>query len=272
MLTLNDILTSCDPLIEAGAALHWLRPKSKAPADEEWSTLPVADRATLSQKFVQGQNIGIRLGRFSKTAAGYIHVIDVDIRDPEQADDAWDAFRDGLGLNPDNFPMVVSGSGGESRHVYVLTEKPLKSGKIAKSEGFSLVFDPKLGREVKKHDWEVDFFGTGKQVVVPPSIHPDTGQPYRWLREFEFDLLDLGVGPVVDTSYWPISELDDAAEDDDDDLFAIVRAEPIDVTDEQVDSYLNDLPEDWVDDRESWLTVGAGLSHQYKGGQLGFEK
>ena len=41
MLTLKDILSSCQPLVESGAALHWLRPKSKAPADENWSTAQV---------------------------------------------------------------------------------------------------------------------------------------------------------------------------------------------------------------------------------------
>lgn len=258
-------------MLDAGAALHWLKQKSKAPADEGWSTASINDFAALKRKYEDGQNIGIRLGEFSKTPAGYIHVIDVDIRDPDQADDAWDAVRDLLLPNVDEMPMVVSGSGGESRHVYILTDKPMKNGKIAKSEGFSMVFDPKLGREVKKFDWEIDFFGTGKQVVVPPSIHPDTGQPYRWEREFDWAMLDLGIGPVVDTSFWSIATVEDE-EDDDDDLFAIVRAEPIDVTDEQVDGYIADLPEDWVEDRENWLTVGAGLSHQYRGSQVGFEK
>lgn len=269
MLTLKDILSSCSSLVQAGAALHWLHPKSKAPSDNEWSTAPVNDLDALTRKHREGQNVGIRLGQFSKTAAGFIHVIDVDIRDPDQADDAWAVLREVLRLNVDELPVVVSGSGGESRHVYILTEKPLKSRKIAKSDGFSMVFDPKLGREVKKFDWEVDFFGTGKQVAIPPSIHPDTGKPYRWEREFDFAMLDLGIGPVVDTSGWPVSEVDD---DDDDDLFAIVRAEPLDITDAEVDGYLADLPEEWVDDRETWLTVGAGLSHQYRGTKEGFDR
>ena len=272
MLTLQEILASGRPMIDAGAALHLLRPNSKAPADEGSSTAEINDLAALKRKYETGQNIGIRLGQYSKTPAGYIHVIDVDIRDPDQADDAWDEVRRILLPNVDEMPSVVSGSGGESRHIYILTEKPLKNGKIAKSEGFSMVFDPNLGREVKKFDWEIDFFGTGKQVVVPPSIHPDTGLPYRWEREFDWDLLDLGIGPVVDASGWPISGAEDDESDDDDDLFAIVRAEPLDLTDEEVDAYIADVPEEWVEDRESWLTVGAALSHQYKGGQIGFEK
>lgn len=271
MLSLNDILASCRPLIEAGASLHWLKPRSKAPAADEWSSAPVLDLDALIRKHQDGQNIGIRLGQPSKTPCGYIHLLDVDIRDPDQADDAWAEVRNLL-PEVDSLPMVVSGSGGESRHVYFLTEKPLKSRKIAKSEGFSMVFDPKVGREVKKFDWEIDFFGTGKQVVLPPSIHPDTGLPYRWEREFDWDLFDLGLAPVVDTSKWPVEGFEDEEEPSDDDLFALVRAEPIDVTDDEVDSYLEDLPEEWVEDRETWLTVGAGLSHQYRGGEIGFKK
>lgn len=272
MLTLQEILSSCRPLVAHGAALHWLKPKSKAPADEGWPDAKINDLDTLTRKHEAGQNIGIRLGQFSKTPAGYIHVIDVDIRDPDQADEAWEAVITHLGVNAAKMPSVVSGSGGESRHVYILTEKPLKSRKIAKSEGFSHVFDPKLDREVKKFDWEIEFFGTGKQVVIPPSIHPDTGQPYRWEREFDWDLLDLGIGPVVNTSGWPVSSAEDDEDDDDNDLFAIVRAEPLDLTDDEVDGYIADVPEEWVEDRETWLTVGAALSHQYKGGQVGFEK
>lgn len=272
MLTLEEVVDSCQPLVEAGAALHWLRPSSKAPADEEWSTAQVYDLAALKRRHSENQNIGIRLGQFSKTPAGHIHVIDVDIRDPEQSDDAWEAVRSILGLKIEDLPVVVSGSGGESRHVYILTEKALKSRKIAHSDGFSMVFDPKLGREVKKFDWEVDFFGTGKQVVIPPSIHPDTGMPYRWEREFDYPMLELGIGPVVNTSGWPIAEVEDDSEDDDDDLFAIVRAEPLDLTEDQVDGYIADLPEDWVEDRETWYNVGMAISHQYRGGQAGFQK
>src|SRR5262249_9938667 len=33
-----------------------------------------------------------------------------------------------------------------------------------------------------------EVLGVGKQTVLPPSIHPDTGKPYEWTRGFE--LLD----------------------------------------------------------------------------------
>ncbi|TIW04543.1 MAG: hypothetical protein E5V77_00220 [Mesorhizobium sp.] len=50
-------------------------------------------------------------------------------------------------------------------------------------------------------------------------------------------------------------------DDDEDDLFAIVRAQPMDLSSEKVDEIMRDLPADWVDDRDQWLTVGAALHH-----------
>lgn len=37
----------------------------------------------------------------------------------------------------------------------------------------------------------LDLLGPGKQTVLPPSVHPDTGQPYRWTRPETLD----GVAP-----------------------------------------------------------------------------
>jgi hypothetical protein len=60
-----------------------------------------------------------------------------------------------------------------------------------------MVHDEKLGREVKKRHWEIELFGTGKQVAMPPSIHPDTGLPYRWDQPFNLEELALGLSPRI---------------------------------------------------------------------------
>jgi predicted P-loop ATPase len=69
-----------------------------------------------------------------------------------------------------------------------------------------------------------------------------------------------------------VESSDSDAEDDDDDLFALVRAEPLDISEDEVDRYIESLPEEWVEERDTWYTVGMALSHQYRGGQIGFEK
>ncbi|MEZ5714384.1 MAG: bifunctional DNA primase/polymerase [Paracoccaceae bacterium] len=147
-------------LIEAGASVHWLKPRKKSPAAVNWSDLPNQSPNELRGNYRPEQNIGIRLGRPSRIGEDYLHVMDLDIRDPSKADVAWAAL---LKVLPEakTLPSVVSGSGGESRHIYFLTDQPFRKKKLARSDGFTMVFDATKGREVKKHDWEIDLMGTG---------------------------------------------------------------------------------------------------------------
>lgn len=271
--TESEILDAARPLVAAGLALHWLRRREKAPIEANWSTAPVHTTVSLAAAYRAGSNIGIRLGEPSRTAAGYVHLIDIDIRDPNQAADAWVAL---LKLWPDakSAPHVRSGSGGASEHRYFVTETPFRSKKLAVSAGFELVFDPKLGREVKKRDWEIELFGTGKQAVLPPSLHPDTGNPYVWGSPLQTDLLELGIGPYLSAqtvSGWGVST-DEPALDEDDDLFALVRAEPMGLSEAEIAAAVDGVPPEWVEDRDCWLQVGQALHHEYQGGAPGFER
>ena len=260
---------NCD-LIGAGASLHWLHVKAKNPVDARWSELPNRSESDLRGSYCEGQNIGIRLGRPSQIDGDFLHLVDLDIRDASKAGEAWAAL---LAIWPTAklFPSVVSGSGGESRHLYILNGSPLKGRKISHSEGFSMVFDHRLNRDVKKWDWEIELFGTGKQAVLPPSIHPVSGQPYYWERNLEF-----GLGMWIDPHSLASFEAESVAEatDSDDDLLFledVQAAKPHDLTAAQVTEILNDLPDDWVEDREHWLTAGAAVHHQFQGKPEGFE-
>ncbi len=90
-----------------------------------------------------------------------------------------------------NFPTVISGSGGESRHFYLLTDRAVPPRKFATVKGLNWCGTRTNSAIVKKWDWELHLLGTGSQAVIPASIHPDTGKPYHWLRKFDFDMLDL---------------------------------------------------------------------------------
>lgn len=271
---LPPVLSAARRLVAAGIAVHWLRRREKAPIDENWSTAPVHTLETLRESYRSGSNLGIRPGEPSKTAAGYVHLIDMDIRDASQADDAWAAL---LAMWPEarEAPFVASGSGGASEHRYFVSESPFRSRKLVRSAGFSMVWSPKLHREVKKWDWEIELFGTGKQAVLPPSIHPDTGEPYRWGRPLDLDLLEIGIGPLIPASVvasWGASAGDLSLGDEDDDLFALVRSEPMGLTAAEIDDALAGLPEEWVEDRDCWLQVGQALHHEHQGQQAGFER
>ncbi len=270
---LPDMLSAIRPMVDAGISVHWLKRRSKAPADDGWQLAETQTFEQLKASWFRGANVGVRPGEYSLTAAGYLHLVDLDIRDPEQEADAWAWL---LERWPDarSAPFVVSGSGGASRHLYFFTDRPFRSRKIARSPGWSMVFDPKKEREVKKHDWEIEVFGTRKQAAMPPSIHPDTGQPYRWGRSIDWDLVEMGIGPVVDSSIvesWGVSE-DDLNVDDEDDLLQMVRARPMGLSESEITATLDDLPEEWVEDRDCWLQVGQALHHEYGGSAAGFER
>lgn len=269
----GTILSAARPLVAAGVAVHWLHRRSKRPVGDEWQKAPVHDFESLKAAYRSGYNLGVRPGEFSKTAAGYLHLIDLDIRKPEFADEAWACL---LAIWPEarDAPFVISGSGGESRHIYLFTDKPFRSVNFGKSEGREMVFDPKKGRDVQKWDWECGLYGAPKQAVLPPSIHPDSGLPYVWGREIDWDLVEMGIGPVVDSSIvatWGAREDDLDMDDEDADLMSMVRAAPMGLSEDEIDRILADIPNDDLH-HDDYVQVGMALSHEYEGSQVGFEK
>lgn len=262
---LNAVL----PLSKAGFAIHWLKSRTKRPFTEAWSTEPVHTPETLTRTYRAGYNVGVRLGEPSKVSGLYLHALDLDIRDPTQGAAAREALKTFI---PEykTLPTVLTGSGAQSRHFYFLTDLPFRSKKVAHS-GVKM-----LGADGKQHwTWEIELFGTGKQVAMPPSIHPDSGKPYTWIREFDLDELDMGLGPVIPSDR--VAEWAGAmtlgqteVDDDDDGLSAALAARPMDLTREEIHRTLYDLPvNDFCEDRDGWLTVGMALHHQFEGSQEG---
>ncbi|MEG8015897.1 bifunctional DNA primase/polymerase [Sphingomonas sp. 22R3R2A-7] len=181
----KTILDQVGELVQAGFAIHWLKPSSKQPAyGIGWPDAPVATVESLSASYEAGNNVGVRLGQPSALASGgFLHAIDIDIRIPELADEAWAAFATLFpGVARADLPEVRSGSDGASRHHYFVTDRPFGSKLLARSEGKHRRADGGWS-----NDWEIELFGTGKQLVLAPSIHPVTGKPYEWVRPFEFD-------------------------------------------------------------------------------------
>lgn len=267
--SLQSVLDSVRPLLRASVSLHWLNTRNKRPVEKNWSTVERYDEALLLSKYRPGYNIGFRPGVWSKVGNLYLHVIDLDIRRTEFADEAWETLLQ-IAPTARTLPSVISGSGGESRHLYFLSEKPFGSRKLARSAGFDMVFDAKLNREVKKSYWEIDIGGTGKNIVLPPSIHPDTGEPYVWERPLELSmpyLMTVSAEALIENGV-RIKEGRGAL--DPEDLETILALEPKDFDDDEIVTFLDDLPEEWVEDRALWLTVGQALHHQYRGSDQGF--
>lgn len=275
-LTIDKALSEVEFLARKGVAFHFLRPKSKVPIKKEWATLPRMSFEELRGRNSSSNNIGVRLGEPSALSGGlYLNLLDLDIRKPEMADDVWGEV---LRMWPDakKFPLVVSGSGGESRHIYFVTDKPFRSKKLMSSGTFEMVWDDKKQRDVKKNDWEVELFGTGKQAVFPPSIHPDTGKAYEWITPFDQNRIEFDLWPEVSADLvesWGARVDTRGGDDEDDDewLFNEAKNTPIGADEDEVRKILDDLPESWLDDRDQWSQTGMALHHEFEGHKKGFD-
>jgi hypothetical protein len=82
--------------------------------------------------------------------------IDVDLYHPD-AEGSLERLRE-LGL-PIETVTQITGRGG--RHYLYRCDVPIRSGPLAGFPG-------------------IDVKGEGGQIVVSPSVHPDTGRPYEW--------------------------------------------------------------------------------------------
>lgn len=193
-------------LHDMGFATLWLYPKSKRPIGDDWQKGERKSWKQLTKEYKKPMNVGVRLGEASKLPDGtFLCVLDCDVKssDPIHLKEMEKAL---MSFCPSHefAPRVLSGRGGGSCHFYFRTKKPQTSFKAIRSGHKVKVFMPSV--EPSKADreglteseieagyrmrlaWEVDVFGEGKQVVLPPSTHPDSLKPYVWefpIRDYE---------------------------------------------------------------------------------------
>lgn len=184
-----------------GFGIHWLRPNSKVPVESGWSGDNRDTISSLLKKYQNGYNVGTKLGKPSEINGMFLAVIDVDVKGLEKKYKkealAWvDENFPGLFANS---PFTISGRGNGSMHIWCLVQHPAESRKLTSSSESVKVHMPSVtpskndrahltAKEINegfrmRSAWEVDFMCAGRQVVLPPSIHPDTGKMYRWGRE-----------------------------------------------------------------------------------------
>lgn len=185
-------------LWDMGLAVHWLKPKSKRPIESKWTTGERKTRPELLRTFKTGFNMGVRLGRVSKVKDRYLAVIDCDVKssDPNHERQLNEKLTELFGALH-NTSFTKTGRGNGSRHIYVLTEKPVKSHRVGQSDDKVRVKMPSVQKASRYEQerltaeeitqgwrirpaWEISVMGDGSQCVLPPSIHPDTGKLYVW--------------------------------------------------------------------------------------------
>lgn len=207
----TNVLTEAKRLYRIGFPIIWIKPHSKVPLQPGWTTGARAPWQELEKTFHPTMNVGVRLGtpaliKHSNGQAGYLAVIDVDVKskEPHHREEALKATN--ALLKGATLPLVLSGRGGGSCHYYCLTAEPFKPFNTAQSNDRVKAYMPSktpskkelaelTPEEIKKgiriaRAWEVSLYSDGRQVVLPPSIHPDSNQPYSWFPAFEIENAD----------------------------------------------------------------------------------
>lgn len=187
-------LTELRVLYDLGFALHWLHPKSKRPKGQHWQQGPRKTWEELKSTYKKGDNVGVRTGKPSKLSDGtYLVVLDIDVKSGSE-DDAKEAYQlaaNFIGVETvDHCPWVRSGSGGHGRHLLARSRQPQATFNLTRSERILGFGDDHEGKPA----FEVDVFGSGKQTVLPSSLHPDSGLAYSWGRFPE----NLETLPIID--------------------------------------------------------------------------
>lgn len=112
---------------------------------------------------------------------------------PENLQDEWiskhDSANIGLCMGPESGLVAVDIDDDSLKHLCP-PSPVVKAGLKAETRFFKYTGVNKF----KLKNLKVDFLSLGTQTVLPPSIHPDTNKPYRWLSPdtlLNFDIEDL---------------------------------------------------------------------------------
>jgi len=222
-----------------GFSLHWLKPKSKAPLAARWSTGSKQKLETLVAAYKPGYNLGVRLGAMSEFPDGtFLAALDCDVKSEDEKHlnemhEALDKIIPGGGsMSSPERAAVLSGRGNGSGHIYIRTRREFKGRMLACSSDKVRVMMPSTppsGNDRKyltaveidagyrwRSAWEIVAMSAGRQIVLPPSIHPDSNEPYQWAGFLphvteDFPLFekveDLEQAPSVKTTIDPGSDI-----------------------------------------------------------------
>ncbi len=250
-----------DTLLSNGYDIIPIRPNEKRPVGEDW---PNKDFTKFTG---DRQGIGLRAGRAV--------ILDLDIPDS---------------LLSAELISLATSILGETIYRYGNTPKAslvYRNNLTGRNSDVPLITNHTLARvyeEVGRKPWRVEWQADGKQSVMF-GIHPDTKKPYRWsgrspldvalddlpqldslaLVEFEASLEALlsdycpgagytfGMGSGGGGGSSTELSLDN------------YRAPLDDITLEIATEHLDQLPNEYLEDYELWLQIGAAMHHQFSG-------
>ena len=197
--------TSSSPVVQAAWRMSSLgyhvvpiRNKAKFPEDSNFLHFRIKpDELTTYFTPNREWNVGVIMG--TEVSPGRFMVgIDID----EEDDVLIQRVRTAI----DGEPVTKKGRKGLT--YLVCAPHEIKSKKFRRQD-----------RITKKNYTAIDFMGVGNQTVVPPSIHPDTGQPYQWISERSLENCPPTDLPLIDE--WTVVEIQTAVNKPDSPWFLI---------------------------------------------------
>ena len=151
-----------------------IRPGTKSPSIENWTTQATTNPDTITQWWTttyRNWGVGIVTGRATNRQ---FFVIDIDEHDPQQSGhDTLADLENEHGKLPDTI-TVLTPTGG--KHLYYSTPIPIRND---------------AGRRLGPG---LDIRGDGGQVLAPPTIHPN-GQPYQFEHGYSINEHRLAEAP-----------------------------------------------------------------------------
>lgn len=182
-------------LLSLGYTPLHIDPDSKAARHPGWQhETPTED--SVRRNFARTRNLGVRCGDVKKDGTCLIG-IDVDIDEAELIRCVQRAIGD------ENVPVK---RGKKGATYLVRMDREVKTGKIRWVRG-----DKKIDA--------IDVLAKGAQTVVPPSIHPDTKLPYRWIAGTPLSDVDYRSLPVFSPSL--LDEIRGFCKDPEDPVYAL---------------------------------------------------
>ena len=141
-------------LLQLGYSPLPIRPETKRPFLEEWSRL--CETALTTEEV---SHLSLLAGAGLGLACGYNRVmgIDIDTGDPE--------ILTAINTVVPGSPLTKRGAKGETRFFRVEDEPVSRSFTSRREYGSERL---------------IDILGMGRQAVIPPSVHPETGRAYEW--------------------------------------------------------------------------------------------
>ncbi|MGK4444709.1 bifunctional DNA primase/polymerase [Yersinia enterocolitica] len=164
---------------ENNIPVHPLQRGKKVPLAKGWQNSPILTLAEIKEQALvwdrKGYGLGMRTG-YPLQDGSILLVVDVDIHAGLLTSEARVELHQKLldfGLNPKE-PNVITGRCPDSCHYYVASPVLL-----AEKFGASLTLcQSRHANNSNNPYWKIELLGKGKQVVCPPTRHPDTGNEY----------------------------------------------------------------------------------------------